>query len=324
MKVLLVLLLFSATANAARIASPMSPGDSAESSVRPVTITSIPQPASLFVDSIPVGYTPVDLRLRPGIHALRVASADTAYELIETHFYVAIGPQPLTLTVRLTKKFVSVVFARAQPGDSLSIEALPVYTINDSVVMYHYGTYRAAARNMLSGREVHQVISFPAGADYSVRPRLGYPSILPILYSAVVPGLGQCNDGALIEAAGFFAGTVGASIFYASSLSAFEKAHSDYTSAIAAYNAATTESGAVMLRKQVEDAHAQTDRKLSTQHLSVAVLLGIYAANLLDTILFHARDDEIQVLLEVPATSAVESPGSGSLSLRVQKTLTIP
>lgn len=188
----------------------------------------------------------------------------------------------------------------------------------DSTVLLHRGTYSFGGRNLQTNREVHQEVLLRPGFDYALKARLGYFSLQPLVYSLVVPGLGQLHDNAYVEAAGFFAATVGAALFYSSATRAYTNSHTEYDGALRTYANASTESEAVALRSQADQLHSQLERDRRVQHVSVGVLIGVYLGNLLDVALLHLRDDEIQVVATAPGPRNVGALKESDVALTMR------
>ncbi len=212
--------------------------------------------------------------VKSGYHRIRLVPLDTMYEPIDEPFFA----RPLSknkLMIPLTKKVVSVFVGESEEGDELSIDDRHIAVPNHSPLEYSHGIHGAIARNVRTNRVLHQGVSFPPGSDYTLKVRLGYPSIRPIIASIVVPGVGQFQDNAVLEAGVCFATTIGAALYCHSSTVAFTQAHEDYDAAVTAYRNATTESDAVSLRNKSNQLFTKLGESKRQQNISVGILVGV-------------------------------------------------
>ncbi len=285
---------------------------------RNILVTSIPDSSALYIDSVYAGKTPVQTRLASGMHEIYCVPPDTMYEPSRGPYYLGQVNTLQVINLRCIRRFVSVTCLSSATGDELFFDTVGTRLPMDSAVLLHYGTYSFGGRNLQTNREVHQTVFLMPEFDYALKAKLGYFSLKPLVYSLVIPGLGQLSDNAYIEAAGFFFGTVGAALFYSSATRAYTNRHTEYDNVLKVYANASTESEAVALHRQADQIYSQLDHDKKVQHASVAVFIGVYLGNLLDVALLHLHDDEIQVVANAPGPRKVGALKESDVTLTMR------
>jgi hypothetical protein len=293
------------------LCQPKYPVVSVYDSTTTVNVTTVPASARLYVDSVFVGLTPLVIdTLGHRRTWFRIEKKD--YHLRE--FWVKVPTDTsagsLHLVLRSSVGFLSIVSARdtfaCMIDDTLYVTG-PFRGLKLSE-----GWHRLLLRQQCTGRNFSTIVAVPSARDTVFETRFGYTTLMPVLWSAIIPGVAAFHDDAVWESAVFCAGTTG---FAAAAIlldRSMKRRSGAFDTEYAKYLAALSENEAVRLKQSSKTAFDEREVMRTPRAVAIGMFAAFYLGTLVDAILEHAHDDEL-----VPLNKATRSP----LSISVQPTI---
>jgi hypothetical protein len=284
-------------------------------------VASSPPGAQVFVDGVLLGRTPHEERdVRAGEHRLNVHA-----EKHET--WTSVIEVPEDSVVQITADLVQehgTLDVSVTPADAV-IEIEGETTAQGLLVGYKLseGHYRIRLASPSSGTSAEQTVFVPVGGNVRIEARLDEKTYMPVLWSALVPGLGQLTSGSTIEGTVLLLGTVTlggwaaySASSYSSSLSAYDEARQKYL------EESSSEDLLLEYRKNMQSAYDTAEKKYKMRNISLAVFGAFYLYTVIDAFLFHTQT----VVLSVSEGKDPGSLGGSPVRLpdRFQLTLSLP
>jgi hypothetical protein len=131
---------------------------------------------------------------------------------------------------------------------------------------------------------------------YFLIEKINQFTVRPFLYSLVIPGLGQFSEGSKTKGAVLFSGflAAGAAAFI------FSKDYTDksdlYETQRLRYFNSTSEMESLKNKEVMLAAKKDMDDAKSVKQVAIGIFAGVYLYNLLDALLFHSREDYLELL----------------------------
>ena len=115
------------------------------------------------------------------------------------------------------------------------------------------------------------------------------------LESALVPGLGQFVDKSETKGIIVFLGFLSSTYYYLKTTSDYNNLNSKLFATRSLFTLANTEKETIALRAKLETQIEEVNKKGKTKNLAATVLLSMYGINLLDALLFHSLDANMEI-----------------------------
>lgn len=257
------------------------------------SITSVPEGASVFIDSAFVGRTPLyKLSIPVGWHHVSLQMPE--YRERNASFFVEPGFSQ-NMSTHLIPRFGFISVAVSPPDSRVSIDGGYPHTgrISDREISVGWHSMTVSHAGFPTAGPRH----FYVGPGYSEKFNAGlnYFSPKAALYSAVVPGLGQFLDGSRVKGSIEFAAMTGALSFMFNSLDHRATRNSDFILADAAYENASTESQAIMARADLEVAASNLTRARDLADAGIIAAGAVYVLTIADALIFNSANHDISI-----------------------------
>lgn len=265
-----------------------------DDSLFPVPVTSIasnPEGASVFVDSVFVGRTPLDSLLIPvGYHhfSLRMPG----YRERNVSFFLEPGFNQ-TMSTQLVPDYGFISVKVSPPDTRVSVDGGYPVTDDWGPTGIPLGWHTMVASH--PGYQDTKVMRFYVTPGCYEKFKAGLNSFSPdaALYSAVIPGLGQILDGSYLKGSVEMAAMSGALYFLFDSMTHRVSRQSDFIRADAAYESASTESQAVIARANLTIAATNLTSARNAVTAGFIAAGAVYVLTLADALIFNSASHEI-------------------------------
>jgi hypothetical protein len=257
-----------------------------------IEIASEPAGASVFLGEIRFGVTPLFLRHAPS-DSLQVTVVKQFYEPWKSTLRLAIS-DTVRINARLRKLETALSILVEDSSAVISIDGRTVGSGSVHDVQVQPGDHRISIADSVSLRSVSTSVTLGEGEKVTYRGGLGRRSVWRLAGSLVLPGYAPVADGAYIKGVGILALSAAAVVYSLGAVQAYEDRLAQYNQAVARYGAALTEQDAIAARTIMVQKHDDLDRGYRARTVSYLFLGGVYALNVIDTIMNHMLVDELR------------------------------
>ena len=251
-------------------------------------VKSTPPGAKVYLDDELLGETPLEKgELRAGERRLSLIAKKH-----EPWASVVVVPEDsvVQITAELVREHGTLDVSVA-PSDGLIV--IEGDTLAEGSLVGHklpQGQYLVRLIRPSSGVTAEQMVYVPLEGTVRIEAKLNEKTLKPVLWSALVPGLGQFVSGAKTEGAILLSGTAVLGgwatynvISYSSALSTYEDARQQYL------DESTSEDLLLQYRNDMKLAYDTAQKKYTVRNISIAVFGAFYLYTLVDAYLFHTE-----------------------------------
>ena len=253
-----------------------------------LNITTEPKNAQAFINDTLIGSTPVYNHKVP-LGKLKLTLKKYEYFDGERTFFVT--PTKYDVNIPLQSKFSSIQYNESYP---LFLDDIP--SKKTGIFKIPVGEHNLSVKPDGFYKIISKDVEFNSDENYKIEISYGYFTPKYILYSMILPGLGQYSDNTEIKGIGFFAGTLISAILYSSSVSNYNEKANRFNKAMYNYQRANDETSAQQYKNILDSSLNQLNDATKKKNLMLGITLGIYGLNLLDAILFHTSGSNIEIL----------------------------
>lgn len=266
-------------------------------------VESDPSGSMVFVDGQPVGEAPVVLEnLRPGVIAVRVSrSGFTVYE----QSVVLVEGRESNVRATLAPDVGALSLTTDPPDVDVLINGNPV----EETLLHDYrlprGKYSIGVRRRGSDQILSHDFFVPAGATIRLHADVEKRSLRPLLYSLLLPGLGQLQAGADGKAIAFFACVGSAATLTGIGLVRYNPIRSAYDDLRTRYESSRTELEAQQLGEELARKHNDLKKANVLRVVGLSALVATYIASALDAWFNHGTTSEFRALPSTGITTGM-------------------
>lgn len=255
-----------------------------------IIVTSLPSRAEVFLDSVSIGLTPLSFSVdRKQRHLLKVERN----EYVPYYRWIPLDKDTVDFSAVLKPNY-SWLTVRATPQDAQIIIDDSISVASQEITRVATGFHTVRVENHQRSRWLERRMMLNPADTVSFEAVLGAKSIIPTALSILVPGAGQMYDRSTLKGIGFFLGTFTAAYIAMQADKNHDDAFRLYQDSYALYLNASTEESASKLRAEtlthLDEANSAARRK----NWFLAITTVLYAANIIDVVLFHNLDDDIE------------------------------
>lgn len=191
-----------------------------------------------------------------------------------------------------------------------------------------FGKIRSGQHYLIVNRELEKSnleLDFSTDPDttYILLEKLNQFTTRPFRYSLIVPGLGQFLKGAKAEGIGIFAGFMGTGLATFLSIKNYSDKSDNFETQRLKYLSSRDEIEALKNKEIMVSTKKEMDNAGNVKQIAIGLFAGVYLYNLVDALLFHSREDYLEVIKSdsiIDFTSSFKNPG-GDMSLNFKISL---
>ncbi|MCX6132222.1 MAG: caspase family protein [Ignavibacteriales bacterium] len=260
------------------------------------TMTILPSPpdAKVFIDGKHVSTGSLErFELPPGKHDVMVVKE--SFDEWQKEVNVDQGKDTqIEMKLDITKGYVSVVGVPSDAEvliDGKKIGLGPLVR-HDALPGSHALEVRTSDPALGASREVVIVNR----RESKLEVRLGQFNPYPALRSAVIPGLGQIINGSIAKGFMFLGGTLGAGAYVVLTHLDYTDQVGKYNSLVTAYASAASVDEATTKRGEMLRQFTVVEDAKKMRLIAAGATAGLYLLNLLDALLFDAKQSQLVLL----------------------------
>lgn len=255
------------------------------------SIHSAPSGSDVFLDSAYIGRTPIDsLKLSAGDHILELRKKDFK-DLAETITIAEGYSKTIDETMLPTYGYIS--FSLSPKDANISIDNKSFTTGDINKMKLKTGWHNVTVSHPILKDTLKEKFYVVPSGYYEYKAGFKKFSWMPVVYSAIVPGLGQINDGSYIKGSLEFLVTAGAGYILSNLVQKENDCKSTFNNAQVDYNIAYNERLAAAARGALKEAASNHNRARNNVTVAYTVLGAAYVINIVDVLLFNSKLSEI-------------------------------
>ena len=267
-----------------------------------LAVTSVPENASVYVNGVLLGTSPVVIRtLRPGTAEVRVARRDYFTWKLDTTLVAGIMDSVAT-TLEEIPTYVSVDVERSDIMVSVNGSEMAPGPVTEMKV--RSGDLLIKAQDPRTG-EVAEGEWFTRARVQSYRVQFHAPSRRAFLNSLLFPGLGQYKVGSRKEGILIGSAFAATGVFFLYSFFRSSNAEDDYEEVFADYLKATVIEDAVAKREIQLRKFDDWKNAAKVRNIAGGILIGIYAASLIEAFFAHDAENIVDQISDRPTLMGV-------------------
>ncbi|MBI1937583.1 MAG: PEGA domain-containing protein [Ignavibacteriales bacterium] len=261
-----------------------------------INITSIPANAKVFINGELYGRTPLKNSKVPlGKNNLKLVKEN----FIDLEKNLSIKNMKHDLFWNMDYKYRQLRFVETENISQIMMDGKEVTLDSFNVFQAEVGERNIEVRLKNFYKPLGEKIDIQTKTDYDIKIDYNYFTYRNVAMSAIVPGLGQFVDDSKLKGLLYFSALIGTSVLYFD----FDKKYRDelsvYNEARKLYQKAGNEQEAVALAKKMEEKLSQVNKQIDKKNLMIGIALGIYLANIIDAVLFHSTDGNLEIIPKI-------------------------
>lgn len=271
--------------------------------------SSAPDSAAVYIDNQFQGLTPLqNEKLTLGSHYLTIKKND--YKTIEKVIYVRPSKYDFIFKMEYNYGFVSI---KDNYLNNIMIDDQKAERNNNSAVIIPEGRHTISIQPDNFHRPIDEDFYIESGGHYILKANYNYYTPKYLLYSAVVPGLGQYFDKSEAKGIAYFLGTLISGLMYSNAAKDFDDRNMEVDQLKYQYLNAKDEANAIMYRSLLETGINELNQSAKRKNLYLGTTLGIYLLNIADAVIFHSKGSGLQLEKKVEINT-----DNGGLGLKIK------
>lgn len=274
-----------------------------------LTVKSMPEGASVYIDSLFVGKTPIDsIALEPGPH--RVLLKREGYRNAEGILQLSQGKK--TLINRELIPLYGFLSLDVTPADAaVTIDGNSVSTGGFERLRLPAGWHTVNVTHPMHEHRMTEQFYMNPGVHKEYAAPMDKFSLTAAYRSMLIPGLGQMMDKSYVKGAYEFISFAGLTGLLLSAQTTVTEREADLDIARIKYQGAATESEALITRAAVTRASSDLTSARNKVTMAAAGVVTVYLLIILDAVLNHSTEERI-ILKNVSPVPALKMETFGS------------
>ena len=255
-----------------------------------INVTSNMKNCDVFIDGVLVGKTPLErFKTKPGKIVLEVKK--TEYKVFKKT--LADLRVEREIKAKLIPNFSFLSF-------DYDINS-GIFKVNGSVIDPKSPTKVEIGKNSfgIESEEIKNAyvknMNIIPNHNYNIKIRKKATNYMNVVYSALIPGLGQYNNDAQLKGAGIFSGFLLSVAGYLYSDNEFRNKKDELADAMRVYKMTYDPNIIVAKRLKAEEIISEGNSANTFRNISLISAAVIYLYNLVDVILFHTEETKVNI-----------------------------
>ncbi|HEX2869474.1 MAG TPA: PEGA domain-containing protein [Ignavibacteriales bacterium] len=250
-----------------------------------------PEGASVFIDDSLHGQTPLSgIKFPQGSYKVTIKKDD--YDVIERRFDIYTMEYDYNIKMEKKYGFVSVNNQETAP---FLIDGSIAKKDENNEYKIEKGKRSFNIKPAEFRRAISESFVIEGGSHYELNTRYNYFTPKYLLYSSVIPGLGQILDKSEIKGCAYLLGTALCTTAYILANSSHKDRYSEFEDYREKYNASLNETDALKYRTLMEGKVSELNRLSRLKGIYLSASLGIYLLNIADAVIFHLNGSDLEL-----------------------------
>ena len=251
-----------------------------------LTLYTNPPGANVYLNDSLIGKTPLnECKVKTGAYNIKIKKEN--YIIWEK--FIEITHTMKKMNVTLSSLFGSLSFNNISAHQNLYLDGKLLNSYNLASYKLPIGNHEIQLVDTKSNKRISDDIDVNSGNHYDVSFNSDEFSFKPLLYSSVVPGLGQIYGKFYLKGTLILLSTIASGCITALAINNYNRKTDEYNSFQEKYSAAETEEEASYYHSMMQTAYDKTNTASTLKNLALGTLVGIYLYNLFDAVLFSGN-----------------------------------
>lgn len=283
-----------------------------------LTISSKPEGAAVFIDSMLYGLTPltIDTLLPRTISLILSKRQFLHYKIAVT----VIEKQNIILSPTLQPISAYINISSNMDYSELFIDGKKIGNGSVDSVNLGMGGHRLTVYDPQTGATSEERFILNTSETKKFHATMRYFSFFKITYGIAVPGLSQLVDGSFVKSVLLLGSAAYSVSYYQKSKTNYEDAFSKFTTAQDQYLTAPTESSAEIRRNALLQRNDELKKATTTINVAMFLPFIVWAINTIDVVYSHSLSDKIIDITENQAIQLKTSSDRAALQMNYKIT----
>ena len=280
-----------------------------------LSLNSNPLGANVFLNDSLIGKTPlIEHEIKSGNYYMKIIKEN----YLPAENFIEITPRLKEMNVDLISSSGSFTFNNVAEDQKVYIDGLLLDKNKLKDYILPIGNHQVHLLDTKLNKEIFDNINVAPGNHYDVSFNYGKFSFKPLIYSAVIPGLGQMYSKFYMKGTCILISTIASGCLTAWAINNYHQKTNDYNSFQNKYYSAATEADASYYHSMMQDAYDKTNTASTLKNIAIGTLVGIYLYNLLDAVLFSGNLDVMNYYQQKSQYQLKKEIGADRIKVGVQ------
>ena len=197
------------------------------------------------------------------------------------------------MNVNLISTIGSFSFNNISENENIYVDGKPLNNKNLKNYIVPIGNHEIELKNIKLNKEIYGNIDVASDNHYDISFNYSQFSFKPLLYSSVIPGMGQIYSKSYMKGSLILISTLATGGLLVWAINNYHQKTNEYNLLQEKYHSAETEAEASYYRSLTQNAYDKTNTASTLKDLAIVTLAGIYLYNLLDAVIFSGKLDVI-------------------------------
>jgi hypothetical protein len=252
------------------------------------TLYTNPPKADVYLNDSLIGKTPLNAyEVEAGPYNIKI----TKENYLPWERYIYISPRLQQMKINLLNLFGKISFNNISSDQSVYVDGELLHSNNLNNLIIPIGDHRIQLLDRESKKEIFDNIEIDSDNHYDIFFKYDEFSFKPLVFSAVLPGLGQIYNKSYLMGTLILISTIANGYAAFTSITNYNQKMDEYNSFQKKYLSTETEEDAIYYRSMTENAYSKVNSASTLKSIFISTLIGIYLYNLLDAVLFNSKID---------------------------------
>ena len=274
-----------------------------------------PQGANVYLNDSLIGKSPFNkYEIKTGVYKIKIEKEN--YLTYEKFIWVT--PSLINMDISLVSLLGSISFNNISIHQNIYLDGKLLNNYNLENFNLPIGNHGIQLIDRKLNKRISDNIEINSDNHYDVSFNYDEFSFKPLLYSSVIPGLGQIYSKSYLKGAIILISTLGSGYLTVSTINIYNKKTEDYSSFQRKYLAAETEENTSYYRLMTQDAYKKVNTASTYKNIAIGALVGVYLYNLLDAVLLSGNLDVMHFYEQKSQYEIKNEIGYNSLKMGLQ------
>jgi hypothetical protein len=280
-----------------------------------LTLYTNPSGANVYLNDSLIGETPLnECKVKTGTYNIKIKKEN--YILWEKFIEIAHTMKKMNIT--LSSLFGSLSFNNISANQNLYLDGKLLNSNNLENYKLPIGNHEIQLVDTRLNKRISDDIDVNTGNHYDVYFNYDEFSFKPLLYSSVVPGLGQIYAKSYLKGGLILLSTIASGYLTVLATNNYNRKMNEYNSFQEKYLAAVTEEDASYYRSMTQNAYDKVNTASTFKNIAIGTLVGIYLYNLFDAVLFSGKLDVMHFYEKANPYEIKNKIGFNSVKMEIQ------
>ncbi len=278
-----------------------------------MNFTTSPSGAKIFLNDSLIGQTPLKVKIPTGRNEIKFEKED--FKTFTST--ILIPPAYHEYFKKLDYKWGKLKFDNSVSKYNIKLNGSNLNFVNPDELKIEAGNHLLEFENFTTKEKIKSEIFVNNNSTTNIEIKKNAFTFSGLLKSIIIPGWGQFSDDPKIKGVSILGSflTAGAVTFIANN--SYNEKQDEYKTIQTNYYNAVNELEVLKYKEEMKTSYNSLYDYKNFKNISTGILIGVYAYNLLDVLVFHSTKDKINVSYQ-KENSVVPGHSNNSINLKIK------